>query len=693
MEILEIPTTKGNKQHYVYNCKDFPYSSLRLLPTCKSKRYVYYNISSSFDIETTTIEPKQVDGKYIYNPYGFMYQWQFCISKNFNEKFVCFGRTWEEFQYFLRRLKGVLKLNKYQKLVVYVHNLSYEFQFMKEFIKIESIFAKEKRKLMKLFCNDGFEFRCSYFLSNMNLIKFCENSKLCSHFKLVDEYDYKKIRTPKTPLTLTEKQYCFNDVYGLCECIDTMLLDDTIATIPLTNTGYVRREYRQVMKTNKNRQNFESTRLNSEQYQLLTDSFRGGNTHANRFMANTIVKNVYSDDISSSYPTCIMMNDYPISKFMWATIDTQEKLDYYTQNFCCVMSITFKNIIAKQGNVIPYIDIAHCKEHLNIVNDNGRVLMADLITISITNIDLDIIRETYNFDGFIINKFMYAKKGKLPNELRKKLMDFFEAKTLLKGIEGKEYEYMKSKNRLNSTYGMMVTALVHLDINYDSQTMEWHEAHGDIEGSLNQFYKSRNNFLCYQWGVFVTANARRRLQNMLNVVGSDVIYCDTDSIKFVNEKHIKEFNELNSRLQYEAENNDIPAYVDRHEKDGSTKRFYLGTWDNDGNYKLFKTLGAKKYCFHKDKHGSDYFEVTVSGMSKKKGSKRVGNINNFNIGKTFHDVGRTVSWYNDEQIHKITINGDTFTTASNIGICDSTYTLGVTNEYWSLIANNNDLYI
>ena len=64
-----------------------------------------------------------------------------------------------------------------------------------------------------------------------------------------------------------------------------------------------------------------------------------------------------------------------------------------------------------------------------------------------------------------------------------------QQKTQLKGVEGKEYEYLKSKNRLNATFGMMVTALVHLDINYDSQEMEWHEAHGDIEGSLNQFYK------------------------------------------------------------------------------------------------------------------------------------------------------------------------------------------------------------
>ena len=226
--------------------------------------------------------------------------------------------------------------------------------------------------------------------------------------------------------------------------------------------------------------------------------------------------------------------------------------------------------------------------------------------------------------------------------------------------------------------------------------MEWSEVKPELDAALQEFYKSRNNFLSYQWGVFVTANARNRLQRMLDIVGKDVVYIDTDSIKFINDKHIKEFEEINEELKKVAENNDIPAYVDRTDIDDKTgkkivNRFYLGTWDNDGNYLRFKTLGAKKYCYEKLKKGDKKFEITVSGMSKKKGAEQVKNIENFKIGNTFHNVGRTVSWYNDEPVHKITVNGDTFTTASNIGIVESTYTLGVTNEYWELIGANGDM--
>lgn len=688
---LQVPTTRGIKEELVYNIDDFPYSALRSLPMCNRKKTTYYNISSAFDIETTSIEPPSNANKYLYNPFGFMYQWQFCILD-----YVVFGRTWEEFQTFLKRIRKAMKLSDKQKLVVYVHNLAFEFQFMKEFIKIDNIFSKDKRKPMKV-VSQGIEFRCSYFLSNMTLNKFCENSELCYHYKLLDEYDYRKIRTPETSLTETELAYCYNDVRGLCECIDTLLDNDTIATLPLTNTGYVRREYRTAMNTKANHNTFVKTALNNEEYSMLREAFRGGNTHANRFLADMILEDVYSYDISSSYPSCIEMDDFPIGKFSKVTLNNQEKLNYYCNNYCVVMDISIFDVKLNYDEVIPYIDIAHCRKKSNIVNDNGRILQADFIQLTITNIDLDIIRSMYSYSGFTVNKAIYATKGKLPKELRIKLMDFYTAKTQLKDIEGKEYEYMKSKNRLNATFGMMVTDLAHSEIFYDIEDMTWTEVKPDVVGSLESFYKSRNNFLSYQWGVFVTANARKRLQTMLNKVGRDVVYIDTDSIKFQNKAHIKEFEEMNKQLIIQAENNDIPAYVDRTDiKEGKevTRRFYLGTWDEDGIYKRFKTLGAKKYCFEKLKKGKTKFEITVSGMSKEKGAQAVGKIENFAIGKTYHDIGRTTSWYNDSKIHQINIEGCIFTTASNIGILETTYTLGVTNEYWELIgANGNNMII
>lgn len=675
MEQIKVETINGVKNEIVYDVSDFPYTKYVNAQKVHKKKTYYYNISSAFDIETTTIIPNNTDEK----PFGYMYQWQFCLVDC-----VVFGRTWEEFMLFMDNLRNAMQLDNFNRLVVYVHNLAFEFQFMHQFLELDELFCKDSRKPMKYYSR-GFEFRCSYFLSNMSLSKFCENCQNVTHYKMIDKYDYRKIRTPDTPLTETEKSYCYNDVKGLCECIDFMLWNDTILSIPLTNTGYVRREYRQAMKENpQNRTNFVNTALNAKHYEMLKKAFRGGNTHANRHLSGLILSDVWSFDIQSSYPSAIMLDDYPITPFMPVTLDNEEKLRYYMDNYCLVLEVEFFNIELNHNEVIPYLDVAHCKEKYNIVNDNGRVLSADYVSITLTNIDLDIILRTYHSDGYNIKYAICSKRGKLPDELRKKMLEFYTAKTVLKGVEGKEYEYMKSKNRVNSTFGMMVTAIDHEEVCFNPDSFEWGVEREPLEKYLEDFYKSRNNFLSYQWGVFVTANARARLQSMLDIVGSDVVYIDTDSIKFINEKHVAEFIKLNKELIVQAESNDIPAYVDHN-----GTRFYLGVWDNDGAYLRFKTLGAKKYCYEsKNKKGDITFHITVSGMGKEKGAIAVGSIENFNIGKTFQNVGRTVSYYNDCKPHRITVNGCTFTTASNIGIVDTTYTLGVTDEYWDMIKLN-----
>lgn len=679
MEKIKVPIIQNAKEKIIeevaYNYIDFPIN--KDLPRIYKRGKnggTFYNIPCTFDIESTTLEKYREDGTRYGE--GFMYHWQFCLDNK-----VCFGRTWEEFNTLIERITNELDTIN-STLVCYVHNLSYEFQFIKDFFRWESIFAKEKHKVMKCKTKNGIEFRCSYFLSNMSLIKFCENSSRCVHYKMVDNYDYKKIRTPFDELTMEEKAYCYNDVRGLSECIETMLLEDSITTIPLTNTGFVRRDYRTAMaKNKKNHYKFLETKLDAELYQVMRFMFRGGNTHANRLYANTILEDIYSVDLQSSYPAVMMMDYFPIGKFTKITIDTQSKLDKYTSKYCVILDIEFFDIIEKENNYVPYIDIAHCFEKLEVINDNGRVKSAKYIHTYITEIDLQIIRETYkskdsNNLNFIIKRAWISPRGKLSKEFRNTLMKWYKAKTELKD-SGHDYEYAKSKNRVNSSFGMLVQAIVTEEVEYINN--EWIVKEIPIETALEDYYNSWSHFLSYQHGVYVTAHARRRLQEGINLVGIDDVYQDTDSVKFRNKKHLKQFEELNKKIIQECENNDIPAYVDDR-----GKRWHLGIWDYEGKYDKFKTLGSKKYCVEKD----DKLTITVAGMNKKLGSSAVGSIENFTLGSTWENVGRTTSWYNDSNIHQITVNGDTFTTASNIGILDTTYTLGVTTQYWDLIKLN-----
>ena len=158
----------------------------------------------------------------------------------------------------------------------------------------------------------------------------------------------------------------------------------------------------------------------------------------------------------------------------------------------------------------------------------------------------------------------------------------------MKNDPDKVYEYNKSKNSLNSCFGCMVMRIDKQLITYDDSCHEYTEDDKPLEELLDKFYKSRNSFLSYQHGVWITANARFRLRKMLWEVGSDVVYCDTDSIKFRGD-HEKTFEDRNKILIEEAIKHG--AYAET--KDGKVK--YMGVWEDEcknydnGVYDEFKT--------------------------------------------------------------------------------------------------------
>lgn len=711
---LDVPViVNGNEdvsRETIYSVHDFPFSDFQTLRECrkrgrKKNSIVYYDVEMAFDIETTTLEKLDYKryhktGEKVIKGDAFMYHWQFCLKDT-----VCFGRTWNEFIRFCEVLHLYLKTSDSKRAVVYVHNLSYEFQFMKDFIEFDEIFARDAHKVMKCYAYKyGIEFRCSYFLSNMSLAKFCENSEGVIHYKLVDTYDYKKMRTPSTPMSITEKGYCYNDVRGLCECIRSLRKEDNLAEIPLTSTGYVRREFRRAMQTDSGYYPgvFADLALTLPQYQLCKDAFRGGNTHANRIHAgHTITAKkgesaivMGSMDISSSYPAQIAMGYYPMSAFRAVGITSQEQFDNLCATRCVIMRVQFDNLRMKENIPVPYIPLSKCQKHgKDCVLDNGRVLSIDCCEIAMTEIDLSIIKNQYDYDFFTVSECYVAARGKLPDCMRKTMMSFFIAKSQLKGNPDKVYEYMKSKNKLNSTFGMCVTDLLQDEWAMDAVTGEWHREKADAEKALKTYYGGKNSFLHYQWGIYVTAHARKQLQDMLDVVGMDVVYCDTDSIKFLHpETHMQEFEYKNKILGKRAIENDIPAFCDVGEN-----RYILGVWDMDDLYIQFKTLGAKKYCGVEwdekaAQSGKDpvRFTSTVAGMNKKLGAENLKCCNNFRLCRRMENVGRTISCFNNSKPHYIKVNGEEILTASNIGIIDTTYTLGVSNEYYEVLVNSQD---
>lgn len=687
-----------------YNIQDFPYENLNTKAlTCKHKKkpkYLVYTFAT-FDIETTTIASDTE------TPYGFMYHWQMDVGG-----YVVTGRRWEEWVQFMLKLVEIFRTDETRNFVVYIHNEAFEFQFIRDFLNAHfggfHVFAAQRRKPIYVTTGNGIQFRCSYKLTNMSLEKAVQNELGVVHCKASGDLDYRVIRTADTPLDDTEFGYCVSDVVSLYELIERRLINehDNLESIPMTSTGYVRRDCRNSCRKDEDyREEFLKQEMTESVYKLLMEAGRGGNTHANRYMSGRVWHEVDSFDVASSYPAQMFLRKFPVSKFTpYGEIESMTELDGLLSEYACLFRVIFAGLEVRDNIGMPYIALSKATAHSKHVTlDNGRVLSVinredrendrGYISLTLTDVDFQIIKEQYTWDEMSISDFHIATYGYLPEALLSQVMAYFRAKTELKDKikEAEEsgdeeeaanlaYLYAKSKNRLNGIFGMCYTNPVHnvISINEDG---EWIEDVPEIADALKKYWKSRNSFLVYAWGVWITAWARRHLEDLFNALGQDkVIYGDTDSGKAV-DVDISKIDALNAKVMDLADKRG--AYCDYN-----GTRYYMGVYEHENKIPIakFKTLGAKKYVYEDEKG----LHVTISGVNKKLGAKELGSIDNFVPGFIFKDAGGLTLYYNDAEqgIHQITVDGCTMTTASNIGMVDSTYEIGITREYAELIGYN-----
>lgn len=696
MRKISVPRLDGCSDDVnVYSVEDFPYGKLDTKSfKCNNKRKCseYCQTFGVFDIETTTISKGRAPD-WLIAPWAFMYHWQMSVGG-----YVVCGRYWQEWLYFFDKLEETLHFNHDKQIVIYVHNLGYEFQFMRDYLTEYfggfSVFASKARQPITVYTERGVQFRCSYKLTNMSLEKAVANELGVVHAKAAGDLDYRKIRTPKTRLTGVEMGYCVADVVALYELIERKLINerDTLESIPMTSTGYVRRMCRKSCRNDRHyRDKFLKTQITPYIYGLLKEAGRGGNTHANRYMSGRVWHNADSFDVQSSYPFCLCAFKFPVTKFEpYGNVDSIEEFERLLSTYACLFRVVIESPEVKEDVTMPYIPTSKCNERGgNLKLDNGRVLSCDYISITVTDIDWQIIKEQYKWKSYAVTDICIAKYDYLPKCLTDCIIAVYQDKCNLKHeIEvlekaGKDtgdlpYLYAKTKNRLNGIFGMMYTDPVKEENTID-ECGEWITKSADVAESLEKFYRSRNSFLFYAWGVWCTAHARAHLQRLLDLTGEGTIYCDTDSSKAVG-ADIATIEKVNNEIVNLARERGAYASVDG-------EYYYMGVYEHENKepIKEFKTLGAKKYAYVDGKG----LHCTISGVSKKLGAKELESIDNFNIGFVFKDAGGMELYYNDNiPIHKETVNGCTFETASNVGMIDGTYTIGITGEYAELIGLN-----
>ena len=194
-----------------------------------NKKIKYFNVSASFDIETSSFQSAGLK-------MSLTYEWSFGING-----IVTVGRTWEEYEELIENVENIFGTSENIRLVVYVHNLSYEFQFMRKIFEWDKVFSLDVRKPVYAITKSGIEYRCSYKLSGYNLETVGKNLQKYKVEKMSGDLDYSKVRHSKTPLTEKEWQYCVHDVLVVMAYIQEKIESDgDITKIPLTKTGYVR---------------------------------------------------------------------------------------------------------------------------------------------------------------------------------------------------------------------------------------------------------------------------------------------------------------------------------------------------------------------------------------------------------------------------------------------------------------------
>lgn len=566
----------------------------------------YYNIPMSFDIETTSFENDRQE-------LAYCYIWQFNING-----YVFIGRSLQEFKCFCSDMARTLHLSTNVRVIVYVHNLSYEFQFIKDLFNFSEIFALSKYKPIRAIMSDyGIELRCSYKLSNLSLETLSASTSV---HKLVGSLDYELKRNSKTKIYNKELQYCVNDVEVVVQFIQQMIKEfGDLHKIPLTSTGKVRKAVKSVvLKDNKYKYTVQKIKINSpNEFDLIKRAFTGGFTHANYNHVGDNCYTVHSYDLTSSYPSRICGSYYPMSNGRRVKVKNSKHFEMLLKENCCIFEIKFFNINSKIS-FEHYLSYHKCYSVKNPTIDNGRIVAADELTVVVTEVDYSIIKDCYEWNKIQVGYCYCYKRGFLPKPFVECVLDWYQLKTTLKGVAGSEKKYALYKTYVNALYGCMVTRIDNPDVSLVNG--EWVEEQKTVDEVLHNYNDSSSRFLCYQWGIYVTAHARRVLWNAILELKNDYVYADTDSVKFFNfEKHKKFFEDENQKIiddlkkvcfDYEIDG----ARIAPKSNDGKTQP--LGVWDYEGCYKCFKTLGAKRYIVI---NTHNELNITISGLSKRAG--------------------------------------------------------------------------
>jgi hypothetical protein len=370
-----------------------------------------------------------------------------------------------------------------------------------------------------------------------------------------------------------------------------------------------------------------------------------------------------------------------------------------SKSFAYLLTVRIKNIKSKYYN--NFISTSKCSEIKGKPNyDNGRIISAKEVTLTITDVDLRFILDAYSYESYEIITAYYANYSYLPIEYVNFILDKYVLKTQLKNVEGKELEYAREKASYNSLYGMTVTNTIRADVKF-LHFDEWVELPLSNREIMEKLLKDKQRgFLNFAWGVWCTAYARDNLLRRVLDLDEYVAYCDTDSCKVVQGYDRSVFERYNETVVEKIKKVCKDRGIDYERYcpcDIKGNPHLLGVFECETGkgrsvtYDEFITQGAKKYAYKVDGE----IHVTVSGVPKDGGAKCLKSLDEFrdDLVFDFEHTNKLTLAYNDEQM-PVSITdylGNSYIVTDKSGICmlPTTYKLGKALDYAELIGDSS----
>jgi len=562
-----------------------------------------------------------------------------------------------------------------QKSFIWIHNLCYDYQFLRLFLYREFGFPVKQLNTkphypISIEFDCGIILRDSLIIAQKKLESWAEDLDV-EHKKATGKWNYDLVRDQSGNFSADELEYIEHDTLALSECLEKLRqkLHKHVYSMPYTCTGILREETRKLGRRAGARDKFLRIAPCFELYQQLVQAYHGGYTHNNKYAAGWIwpdeealaageLPTCY--DFASSYPFRMLVDKFPMSRFRKIKdhLKPEELLAYHgTTAFC--FHFYAENIDLKDPeNPMPVLQLSKCVHSVGAITDNGRIIAADEIDIVLTETDLEIIDSQYRYDHGECYEIWAAQKGYLPKWFRDHVYKCYVDKTMLKG--GDPTDYSLAKARLNSLYGMCCQRSIRPDIRevYQTETNEDGEIirrSGDYvteeteNAELYQKYlDNENTILNYAWGVWVTAYALKALMELGACVDPSGVwlYSDTDSVYSIgmNKMKLAAFNERQKEKLRAAGFGPVVH---------NGREYWPGVAELDAVYYQFKGLHAKCYaCRKAEEVAPGVYEprelkITIAGVPKKGSICLKDDLNNFHDRFVFpgEETGKLTHFY------------------------------------------------